>query len=59
LRVEICVAFPTCDLRKNYLTGTEEEREIGEKKGIFKSYKGNKASQNIFPQCWQLTLGIC
>lgn len=30
--------FPLLTLRKNYVTGTEEEREIGEKKGIFKSY---------------------
>lgn len=31
------LAFLFVTLRKNYLTGTEEEREIGEKKGIFKN----------------------
>ena len=34
--------FPLLTLRKNYLVGAEEEREIGEKKGILESYEGNK-----------------
>lgn len=53
----IVIYFMSPFLKKKYLTGTEEEREVGEKKAIIKSCRGNITSQGFPLQCCGLNPG--
>lgn len=52
-----CVIFYVTFLKK-YLTGTEEEREVGEKKAIIKSCRGNNNKPEFSPGAESWTQGV-